>query len=454
MEGLNQYIIPYLLSQVVAIVIIMMAYRNTRITRILFGLMFLGASVINMSAGINDPTVYVDYGKMALPFYRDFIIGWFSQHNNVVVPAIAVAQFFIGLGMILRGTLVKLACIGAILFFLGITPLMVGSAFPFPLFAAWAAWVVYRRDDKGYVWQKMPVLTKLKQSRFGSAELILSAIAVMLTLLATETGLFVENIYNDNEFVQTAWRANDWITLLLVVPAMLIVMSMKKTNKVHLVWSGLLGYLVYNYAFYLVGASFNGLFLVYAGIIASSIWSIVGILQKTQIHLFSAPKTVNRWISGFLFFIALMLVTLELPPVMNYWFTGEIPSLILTTGHVTSIVYALDMILVIPTCIVAGYWLLKDKGWGIALSAIMLVKAVSYGAVLTAGTILLQTKGTYDPALPFYIFLSVAGCMGLIWLLKQLTIKEIIPAVSTVTPAEIQSREEPLTEELIQLEEA
>jgi hypothetical protein len=97
---------------------------------------------------------------------------------------------------------------------------------------------------------------------------------------------------------------------------------------------------------------------------------------------------------------------------------------------------------------------LKDKGWGVALSAIMLVKAVTYGAVLTAGTLLLQTKGTYDPALLFYIFLSVAGCIGLIWLLKQLTIKEIIPAVSTVTPAEIQSREEPLAEELIQLEEA
>ncbi|HEU4903873.1 MAG TPA: hypothetical protein VFT06_13805 [Flavisolibacter sp.] len=154
MKGLDQFLLPYIISQLVALVILVAALKSTRLARLLFSLLFLYAAVINMQLSLRNPDAYLDYAPMALPFYRKFITGPFSQFNYILVPAIAVGQFFIGLGMLLRHEWVKAACIGAIVFLLAITPLMVGSAFPFPLIVAFAAWLILKNDRKAYLWQK------------------------------------------------------------------------------------------------------------------------------------------------------------------------------------------------------------------------------------------------------------------------------------------------------------
>lgn len=436
MEGLSQYLVPYLVSQVAAIMFLMIAYRNTRVTRLLFAFIFIGASGINLSTGLTNPDTYLEYAKMALPFYSRFISGWFSQYNDLIVPAIAVGQFLVGAGMLLRGWWVRLACIGAILFLLGITPLMVGSAFPFPLLVGWAAVVVLRRDRKDFLWRVPVPLYRhpLPGSSSFSVAVFLSWLAWMLTTVACTTGLFAPNIYRDNDFVQTVWRANDWVTLLLVVPALPVVLLFRQNIRARLVWAGLLGYLIYNYAFYLVGAAFNVNFLVYAGIIAFSIWAVVGLLQTVPIQTLRVRRRHHRWISGYLFFMALMLMAIEMPPAMAFGFSGAVPDIVVKTNHPTSVVYALDLTLIVPALVAAGYWLWKGKGWGIALAVIMLVKAAAYGLVLCTGTILLMVnKVDRDPLLPFYAFIAVGGITGLVFLLRSIKMRGIIAVTDVVT---------------------
>jgi hypothetical protein len=154
MKGLDQYLLPYIISQVVALAFLVAALKSTRLARLLFSLLFLYAAVFNMQLSLRNPDAYLDYASMALPFYRTFITGPFSRFNHILVPAIAAGQFLIGLGMLLRNGWVKAASIGAIVFLLAITPLMVGSAFPFPLVVAFAAWLVLKKDRKAYLWQK------------------------------------------------------------------------------------------------------------------------------------------------------------------------------------------------------------------------------------------------------------------------------------------------------------
>jgi hypothetical protein len=152
MKGLEQYWVQYSIVQVVSLVFLYAAYKNTRLARLLFALLFLYAAGYNMYTGLTAPDVYLGYAGMALPFYRDFINGWFSRHNDIVIPLIACGQFIIGAGMLLKGWWVKWASIGAIVFLICITPLMVGAGFPFTLIVSWAAALVLKKDNRNYLW--------------------------------------------------------------------------------------------------------------------------------------------------------------------------------------------------------------------------------------------------------------------------------------------------------------
>ena len=154
MNGLDEYIIPYLISQVVSIIILIAAWKRTRWARWLFSALFLWASATNMYIGLTDPDSYLDNERFAIPLYQDFINGWFSHYNHIIIPLIAVGQFFIAVGMLLHKWWVKLACIGSIIFLLSIAPLMIGSAFPFSITVSIAAVLILIEDDKNYIWKR------------------------------------------------------------------------------------------------------------------------------------------------------------------------------------------------------------------------------------------------------------------------------------------------------------
>ena len=154
MEGLQEYLVPYLISQAASLIILIAAWMRTRWGRWLFAALFLWASATNMYIGLTDPDSYLDNARFAIPLYQDFINGWFSHYNHIIIPLIAVGQFFIAIGMLLHSWWVKLACIGSIIFLLSIAPLMVGSAFPFSITVSIAAVIILTDDDKNYIWKK------------------------------------------------------------------------------------------------------------------------------------------------------------------------------------------------------------------------------------------------------------------------------------------------------------
>ena len=154
MEELQEYLVPYLISQAASLIILIAAWKRTRWARWLFSALFLWASATNMYIGLTDPDSYLDNARFAIPLYQDFINGWFSHYNHIVIPLIAVGQFFISIGIVLNGWWVKLACIGSIIFLLSIAPLMVGAAFPFSITVSIASWLIFLNDDKNYNWKR------------------------------------------------------------------------------------------------------------------------------------------------------------------------------------------------------------------------------------------------------------------------------------------------------------
>lgn len=160
MEPLNEWLIPYIISNIVFILSILAALKKPIWTRIFFAVFFLWAAYFNSKTAFKSPDIYLTYANLnSLPAYRKLINGFFAMHTTVIVFSIAVGQFLIAFGLILNKTWVKLACIGGIIFGLAITPLGVGSGFPSTGFMAIAFYLLFKKHHHDFIW-------KLKQYDF------------------------------------------------------------------------------------------------------------------------------------------------------------------------------------------------------------------------------------------------------------------------------------------------
>ena len=66
----------------------------------------------------------------------------------------------------------------------------------------------------------------------------LTVIVIILSTIASIGGIFIDNLYQDNDFVNSAWLGNDIITLLLTIPLMIISLSLKIKGsfKANFIW--------------------------------------------------------------------------------------------------------------------------------------------------------------------------------------------------------------------------
>ena len=154
MEHLKEYLLPYAISNIAAILILLASCKSIRLGRLLFVLLFGWAAWMNSTTALHNPEKYLEYAEMSIPLYRHIILGWFSQHITGIIVCIAICQLMIAVGMLLKNRWVKIACIGAIAFLLGIAPLGVGSGFPFSIFVSIAAFLIYRKSSHNYLWKK------------------------------------------------------------------------------------------------------------------------------------------------------------------------------------------------------------------------------------------------------------------------------------------------------------
>jgi hypothetical protein len=250
----------------------------------------------------------------------------------------------------------------------------------------------------------------------------LSVIIAILAGIASAGGIFVKNLYRDNSLVSAAYQGNDIVTLFLAVPLMIISMTLSRrgSEKALLVWIGTMGYMLYNYIFYLYGANFNVLFLVYVALFTLSIYALIFSISKINAGEISrkfSTHTPVKFISGFLMFFGVLLGVLWIALSLSFVFTGKVPPQITQTDHPTGVVFASDLSLLIPAVILSSVLLWKRHAWGYVLGIIVMVKAITYGLALIVMCIFAYIKADImDSFIGLWIFLT-AGCMISTWLL-------------------------------------
>ena len=245
----------------------------------------------------------------------------------------------------------------------------------------------------------------------------LSVFIAVLAAAASVGGLFFSGLYRDNALITCAWRGNDFVTLILAVPGLLVSMllALRGSQRALLIWAGMLGYMLYNYVFYLYGAAFNVFFLMYVLLFALSMYALILVVTKLDIpaiHRQFSARTPVKWVGGFMVFFAVLLGGMWITMSLSFVFTGIVPQPILQTGHPTGVVFATDLSLLVPAMALGGVLLWRRKNWGYALSAIVLIKACTYGlAMITMSVFTYIELGTVDPFIMLWIFLS-AGCLA------------------------------------------
>ena len=253
------------------------------------------------------------------------------------------------------------------------------------------------------------------KSKFATSYVLTMIIAVLATI-ASAGGLFIDELYRDNSLITSAWHGNDFVTLVIAIPLMVtsLKFAMRGSQKAQLVWIGTLGYMLYNYIFYLYGAAFNQFFLIYVLLFTLSIYALVFTMTKidaTAVSQEFREVTPVKWISGYMMFFAVLLGVLWIAMSLSFVFTGQVPQSILQTDHPTGVVFATDLSLLIPALILGSTLLWKRNPWGFVLATIVLIKASTYGLAMIAMSVFTYVElGTVDPLFSLWAVLSL-GCL-------------------------------------------
>ena len=144
---LEDYLLPYIISNVVSILLIFLCFKWPKVGKIVWGVIFFAAGTFNFVMAFRTPHVYIEvYGQTAvLSFYRTFIYSTFSEYTTLFVTLIASGQILVSVLLFMKKILFKLGIIGGIIFLIAISPLGIGSAFPATILMAASLYILLKK---------------------------------------------------------------------------------------------------------------------------------------------------------------------------------------------------------------------------------------------------------------------------------------------------------------------
>ncbi len=223
------------------------------------------------------------------------------------------------------------------------------------------------------------------------AAYVFSAIVAVLSTAVSVIGLRFPRLY-PGDWGNGTSLGNDFVTLVVAVPvlALGIVYSARGSARARLLWLGALGYMIYNYAFYVFGIPVTRLYVPWIAVFVLSGFALILGMRSLDIESIAgrfSPRTPARWIAGYFFFAAAMICRLWISQWATFLTTGRIPE-VNGSQEAYKVIAAVDLSFAVPLLVAAAWTLWRRRPWGYVLGAVALVQFAGYFAVMTTVCIL------------------------------------------------------------------
>lgn len=228
----------------------------------------------------------------------------------------------------------------------------------------------------------------------ASMRLLSTAIGLIM-LTQSVAGLLFAAHYRDVAWIRATWFGNDWVTLLVALPLFALGYAHARRGSLrgHLVWLGLLGYAVYNYAFYLIGAALNVFFPLYVlAVLLATVTLIIALAPADVRQLADAfhPSTPVRLVGAALVVIGTSLAVVWVVLWAAYIFAARpVPG----GPESFKVVAALDLTIMVPALTIGGVLLWRRRPWGFVLATIAAVQGALYLLVLSVNSMVAIRRG-------------------------------------------------------------
>ncbi len=242
---------------------------------------------------------------------------------------------------------------------------------------------------------------------------VMGTLIALLLLVTAAMGLMVENIYQPffSETIIAFQFFQDFVSLL-VAPALVAAMlfASRGSQRALIIWSGLLIYVGYYYAFYVFDFVYNIGYPLYLALIGMSLYSLIGLITSIDEVAFAA--SVLRTMPVRLISLVLGSTLLFVPIWLMMLFKG----IATRQAGDTDLVFVLDLAFLIPACLYAAVQIWQRRPIGFVLAGPLLLKATLSGLLLAGGGFMMSLQLGRPIAwdqMSLYLFLALMGAIAL-----------------------------------------
>ena len=235
--------------------------------------------------------------------------------------------------------------------------------------------------------------------------------AALLAVTAVAGLLYgARGLYTPDPATLPTFLGQDGITLVVILPLLLWSVRAARRGSLRglLLWTAVLFYVAYSYAYYALNPEFNVLYLAYIAIVAMGLYGCLYLLLSTDADAVAArftARTPVRLAGGFLMVLPVGLGLAWVAMIVSHLVTGAAPS------RVNQVVWPMDLIVAFPAMFWGGLWLWRRQPLGYLVAAVLLIEGGLLGVTLVVNTWLATTfwGASVDPAVPVYALGGLGG---------------------------------------------
>jgi len=225
----------------------------------------------------------------------------------------------------------------------------------------------------------------------GERWLWLSIPIALLGAMAAGSSLLFDSVYErDTEHFGTQAISQDWVTLFIAVPAILILgwYAYKGSFSARLMWHGVAFYFAYTYTIAVFMVRFNALFLVYTALLGCSIFAVAGGLAALDWSSVTPERFGKKWPrKGTIVFLLCIVATftlLWLSDIVPALLAGTMPESLSESETPTNGVQVLDLAMMLPMAGLTAWWLLRRESKGYVFAIGLVAYVCLLGVALAA----------------------------------------------------------------------